>query len=167
MTVISPSRLILLDLHDEHEKFEAIFNPQIFRRFVNKDQCSAHILSHLTNVRLLHFFIPKSEHTVIGADSVFLNTIYYLYCMDQASVDEMRQQYDLPMFVKIFNVQSLCTYLCQAAVAHLMEQAERSIHEPDEHDIALQAAAELSDALSQELYNHMIDKIGEQPTDCH
>lgn len=165
MTAKNPSLLVLLDLQDEYEKFERIFHSQLFSRFKNKAQCLEHILSRLPNIRLLHYFIPKSEHTEIGANVVFFNTIYYIYCMDQESINQMRRQYDFPMFVKIFNVESLLTYLRQAAIAHLIEQAERRKHEPDEHDIALQAAAELSDALARELNQHMIDTTGVQPDD--
>jgi hypothetical protein len=85
--------------------------------------------------------------------------------MNQESINEMKQQYNIPMFIKIFNVKSLSTYLRQAAIGHLIEQAERTKHEPDEYDIALQAAAELSDALAKELYEHMNDKIGVQSDD--
>jgi hypothetical protein len=165
MTAINPSLLVLLDLQNEYERFERIFNAKLFCRFTTKTQCLAHVSSRFTNIRLLHFFIPKSEHIIIGANIVLFNTIYYIYCIDQESINEMKQQYDFPMFVKIFNVESLSTYLRQAAIAHLIEQAERTKHEPDEHDIALQAAAELADALSRELYDHMKDKTGVQPDD--
>jgi hypothetical protein len=166
MTAINPSLLVLLDLQDEHQRFERIFDSQLFCRFTNQIQCLEHVSPHrLTNIRLLHFFIPKSEHVVIGADIVFLKTIYYIYCMDQTSINQMRQRYDFPMFVKIFNVKSLLTYLRQAAIAYFVEQAERTKHEPDEHDVALQAAAELSEALGNELREHMNNKIGVQPSD--
>jgi hypothetical protein len=165
MTAINSSLLVLLDLQNEFERFERIFHSQLFSRFTNKTQCLEHISSRLPNIRLVHFFLPKSEHTEIGANLVFLNTIYYIYCIDQGGMNEMRQRYDCPMFVKIFNVESLSTYLRQAAIGHLIEQAERTKHEPDEHDIALQAAAELSDALAKELYKYMNDKIGVPPDD--
>ncbi|CAF0856539.1 unnamed protein product [Rotaria sordida] len=160
MTVMNTSLLVLLDLQDEHKNFETIFDSHIFCRFTNKIQCLEHVSSRLTNIRLLHFFIPKSEHIIIDARLLFFNTIYYIYCIDQISINEMKQQYDYPMFVKIFHIKSLSTYLYQAAIAHLIEQAERRKHEPDEHDIALQAAAEFSDILANELYEYMIEKIG-------
>jgi hypothetical protein len=85
--------------------------------------------------------------------------------MNQESINQMKEQYNLPMFFKIFHVDSLSTYLRQAAIAHLIEQAERAKHEPDEYDIALQEASELSDALANELYKHMINKTGVLPDD--
>ncbi|CAF3387757.1 unnamed protein product [Rotaria socialis] len=88
----------------------------------------------------------------------FYNTIYYIYCVDGASIKEMKQQYDYPMFVKVFHVECLATYLRQAAISHLIEQAERRKHEPDEHELALQAAAEFSDALANKLSEYMIEK---------
>jgi len=166
MTTINPFLLVLLDLQNEYQRFERIFNPQLLCRFNHKTQCLAYISSRLTNIRLLHFFIPKSEHIEIIGDNIsFFNTIYYIYCMNQESINQMKEQYNFPMFFKIFHVESLSTYLRQAAIAHLIEQAERTKHEPDEHDIALQAAAELADALSRELYDHMKDKTGVQPDD--
>jgi len=160
MTTINPFLLVLLDLQNEYQRFERIFNPQLLCRFNNKTQCLAYISSRLTNIRLLHFFIPKSEHNEINDNIIFFNTIYYIYCMDQESIKEMKEQYNLPMFFKIFHVESLSTYLRQAAIAHLIERAERTKHEPDEYDIALHEAAELSDALANELHEYMIDKIG-------
>ncbi len=166
MTAINPSLLVLLDLQDEYQQFERIFDSQLFCRFTNRIQCLEHVSPRrLTNIRLLHFFIPKSQHVLIGADVVFFKTIYYIYCTDRTSINQMRQQYDLPMFVKILNVKSLLTYLRQAAIAHFVEQAERTEHEPDEHDVALQEAAELSEALGNELREHMNNKIGVQPSD--
>jgi hypothetical protein len=166
MTTINPFLLVLLDLENEYEKFERIFNPQLLCRFNNKIQCLTYISSRLTNIRLLHFFIPKSEYIEIIGDNInFFNTIYYIYCMNQESINQMKEQYNLPMFFKIFHVDSLSTYLRQAAIAHLIEQAERAKHEPDEYDIALQEASELSDALANELYKHMINKTGVLPDD--
>ncbi len=163
MAAVSPS-LILLDLQDEYRRFEAMFDPQLFCRFTNKTQCLQQVSSH-TNIRLLHFFIPKSEHVEIGAGIVFLNTIFYLYCIDQGSENEMIQRYPQRLFVKIFNAGSLLTFLHQAALAHYTEQAERRKHEPDEYNYALQAAIDQSLALANELKEHMLEQIGVQPDD--
>lgn len=157
--------IVLLDLRNEYQDFENTFRPQLLSHFITKPECLAYIASRLANIRLLHFFIPESEHIEIGADIVLMKIIYYIYCQDDASMNQMRHQYNTPMYVKIFHVESLSTYLRQAAITHLIEQAERTIHEPDEHDIALQAAAELSDTLANELYEHMNDMVGSQPED--
>ncbi|CAF1271563.1 unnamed protein product [Adineta steineri] len=165
MAAIIPSRLVLLDLQDEYGNFGTIFRSQLFCRFTDRARCLAYISNHRTNIRLLHFFIPKSEHVVVDADIVLFNTIYYIYCMNEAGINEMRRQYNFPMYVKIFDVESLSTYLRQAAIGILSERAERTRHEPDEHDIALQLAAELADTLGDELRQHMNGRIGEQPND--
>ncbi|CAF2240458.1 unnamed protein product [Rotaria magnacalcarata] len=121
---------------EEHKNFEIIFDSHVFCRFTNKTKCLKYVSSRLTNIRLLHFFIPKYG----------------------ASIKEMKQQYDYPMFVKIFHVDCLATYLRQAAISHFIEQAERRKHEPDEHELALQVAAEFSDALANKLSEYMIEK---------
>ncbi|CAF1932629.1 unnamed protein product [Rotaria magnacalcarata] len=136
MSVINASLLVLLDLLEEHKNFEIIFDSHVFCRFTNKTKCLKYVSSRLTNIRLLHFFIPKYG----------------------ASIKEMKQQYDYPMFVKIFHVDCLATYLRQAAISHFIEQAERRKHEPDEHELALQVAAEFSDALANKLSEYMIEK---------
>ena len=163
MAAVSPS-LILLDLQDEYKRFEAMFDPQLFCRFTNKTQCLQQVSSH-TNIRLLHFFIPKSEHGEIGTGIIFLNTIFYLYCIDQASENEMIQRYPQRLFVKVISAGSLLTSLQQAALIHYIEQAERRKHEPDEHNDALQGAIDQSLALAKELEKHKLEKIGVQPDD--
>ncbi|CAF0826253.1 unnamed protein product [Adineta steineri] len=165
MAAINPSLLVLLDLQDEYENFGTIFKSQLFCRFNDRARCLNYISNRRTNIRLLHFFIPKSEHIVVGADIVLFNTIYYIYCMDEAGINEMRRQYNSPMYVKVFDIESLSTYLRQAAIGILFERAERTKHEPDEHDIVLQLAAELADTLGDELRRHMNGRIGEQPND--
>ena len=83
MTFVKLSLLVLLDLQDEHQHVEKIFDFHLFRRFTNKSQCLEHISSHLTNLRLLHLFLPKSEHLIIGDRLGFCNTIYYIYCINR------------------------------------------------------------------------------------
>jgi hypothetical protein len=70
------------------------------------------------------------------------------------------------MFVKVFHVEWLATFLHQAAINHLVERAARTEHEPDdEYDAALQAAAEHVKKLEEDLTNHMIVTTGIQPDD--
>lgn len=157
--------LVLLDLQNEYQNFEEIFDSQVFCRFTDKIRCLEHVSTRPANIRALHFFIPKSEHTIIGPNIIFSNTIYYIYCIDNPSIDEMNEQYHFPMFVKIFNADSLWMNLQGASIAHWIEQANRTQHQPDEHDVALQAGAELSNALAEKLREHMIFKIGMQPDD--
>lgn len=164
MTVNNPP-LVLLDLQSEYQRFEEIFDSQSFGRFTDRAQCLQHVSSRPANIRALHFFIPKSEHTIIDPNIIFSNTIYYIYCMDDQSINEMNQTYQFPMFVKIFDVESLLMNLRGALIAHWIEQANRTQHQPDEHDIALQVGAELSNALAEELRQHMIFKTGVPPDD--
>lgn len=159
MSVINHSLVVLLDIQNEHKNLEAILDFHVFSRFNIKIKCLEYVSSRLTNTRLLHFFIPQSDHTIINQNLLFSNTIYYIYCRDQASINEMKQQYAYPMFIKIFHINSLLTYLRQAAISHLIEQAERRQHEPDEHEIALQTAAEYSHTLKNDLYKYMIEKL--------
>ncbi|CAF1053984.1 unnamed protein product [Adineta ricciae] len=159
MSTIHPSLIVLLDLEDEYKDFEKFFDSQLFRRYTNKDQCFHHISSRLNTSRLLHLFLPKSEHAIVETRLVTFNTIYYIYCIDKSSISAMQDLYNVPMFVKIFHKRSLSTYLQQAAISHLIEQAERAQHQPDERDMALQTAFELSNALTYELRQHMQEKI--------
>jgi hypothetical protein len=166
MAAVNTSLLVLLDLHDEYKRFEERYSAQLFSRFTNKDRCVLHVLSSRSNVRLLHFFIPNAENILIRARvTLFKNTIFYIYCVDEASVRAMERTYHYPMFVKIFHVEWLSTHLHQAAIAHLVERAELTKHEPDEYDTALQAAAELANKLAEDLTEHMIVKTGLQPDD--
>ncbi|CAF1221375.1 unnamed protein product [Rotaria sordida] len=164
--VINTSVLVLLDPNNQHQQFDGHYDAQLFSRFTDKNRCVLHVLSRLAHVRLLHFFIPNAENTLISARvTLFKNTIFYIYCIDETSVAAMKQIYNYPMFVKIFHVQWLSTYLYQAAIAHLVEQAERTQHEPEEYDTALQAAAEFANILANELNEHMVVKTGVQPDD--
>lgn len=166
MTNTNPSLLVLLDLQNQFQQFENQFNAQLFSRFINKPECLQFINARLTNIRLVHFFLPNSEHTEIGADVVFFKTIYYIYCQDEETYRQMRRQYDnMALFVRILHIESLSRYLCQVAVEYFMEQAERTRHEPDEYDIALQTTVELVDRLALDLREHMVENTGIQPED--
>ncbi|CAF2769470.1 unnamed protein product [Rotaria sp. Silwood2] len=166
MAAVNTSILVLLDPTDQHRQFDGNYDAQLFSRFTNKNRCILHVLSRLAHVHLLHFFIPNAENTLIRARvTLFKNTIFYIYCIDEASVKTMERTYNYPMFVKIFHVQWLSTYVCQAAIAHLVERAERAQHEPEEYDTSLQAAAELANTLANELNEYMIVKTGAQPDD--
>jgi hypothetical protein len=166
MAVANTSLLVLLDLHDEHKQHDTTYNLELFSRFTDKNRCVLHVLSSLARIRLLHFFIPNIENTLIAARvTLFKNTIFYIYCVDEASVRAMERRYNYPMFVKIFHVQWLSTHLEQAACMYFIEQAERTKHEPEEYDAALQGAIESIAKLTDELKEHMIVKTGQQPDD--
>lgn len=166
MTAVNTSLLVLLDLKDEYKRFEQCYDAQLFFRSTDKSRCVLHVLSSRPNVRLLHFFIPNAENTLIRARvTLFKNTIFYIYCVDEANVRAMERTYNYPMFVKIFHVEWLSTYLHQAAITHLVERAERTKHEPDEYDTALQAAAEHANKLAEDLTEHMIVTTGISPDD--
>jgi len=166
MAAANTSLLVLLDLNDEYKRFEERYNAQLFSRFTNKDRCVLHVLSNRPNVRLLHFFIPNAENTLIRARvTLFKNTIFYIYCVDEASIREMERTYNYPMFVKIFHVEWLPIQLHQAALTHLVERAQHTRHDPDEYDILLQTAAELANKLADDLTEHMNVRTGLQPDD--
>ncbi|CAF1055427.1 unnamed protein product [Rotaria sp. Silwood1] len=166
MTATNTSVLVLLDPNDHHQQFDGNYDAQLFSRFTDKNRCVLHVLSRLAHVGLLHFFIPNAENTLINARvTLFKNTIFYIYCIDEGSVIAMKRTYNYPMFVKIFHVQWLSTYICQAAIAHLVERAERTQHDPEEYDTSLQVAAELANTLANELNEYMIVKTGLQPED--
>ena len=168
MTAVNPSHLILLDVNDEYKRFEEEYNAQLFSRFTNKSRCLLHVLSTRPNVRLFHFFIPNVENTLIRTRvTLFQNTIFYIYCIDDATVRAMERTYNYPMFVKAFHVELLPTHLHQAAILHLIDCAGRSRHEPDEHDTALQGAIEHLGSLIEDLTNHMIITTGVQPEELH
>ena len=166
MTAIQSSLLVLLDLQDKYIRFEQEYNAPFFSRFTNKNRCVLHVLSNGQSARLLHFFIPNAENTMIRARvTLFKNTIFYIYCVDDETARTMERTYNYPMFVKAFHAEWLPTYLHQAAISHLVEQAERSRHEPDEYDTALQTAADHASQLAEELTHHMIVTTGVQPDD--
>jgi hypothetical protein len=166
MTTINTSLLVLLDPNDEYKQFDTIYDAQCLSRFTDKNRCVAHVLSRRAIARLLHFFMPNAESSLIGTTVTLCdNTVFYIYCIDEVTVKLMESLYNHPMFVKIFHVQWLSTYLKQAALAYLINRAERRRHEPDEYDTTLQAASEYASALAQELNEYMIVKTGRQPDD--
>jgi hypothetical protein len=165
MAAVQTSLLVLLDLDNQHMQFEQVYNAQFFVRFIDKARCVLHVLSSRPRVRLLHFFIPYAEKTLISTRTIFTNTIYYIYCVDEATVQTIERTHNYPMFVKAFHAELLSTYLHQAAIAYLVENAERNRHVPDEYDLSLQAAADHATRLAEELDNHMIVQTGVQPED--
>ena len=136
MAAFNPS-FLLLDLENQYLEFEKIFHPRLFCRFADKVHF-LHQISSRTNIRVLHLFIPKSEHGQVGTGIVVLNSVYYIYCIDQASIDEMNQRYNIPLLVKVIHADSLLPLLRGAILLHNLEQSERRRHEPDEYNDALQ-----------------------------
>ena len=67
--------------------------------------------------------------------ALFKNTMIYIYCLDDETARTMERTYNYPMFVKAFHTEWLPTYLHQAAISHLVEQAECSRYEPHEYDM--------------------------------
>jgi hypothetical protein len=163
MAAVQNPLLILLDLYNNYLHFEQQYDAQFFARFSDRNRFVLYVLSNRPRVSLFHFFIPNAENTLISTRILFKNTIFYIYCTDEAAVGIMKRTYNYPMFVKVFHADSLATYLHQAAVAYLVEYAERNRHQPDEHDISLQAAVDHLDRLAEELTNHMIVTTGVQP----
>ncbi|CAF3422392.1 unnamed protein product [Rotaria socialis] len=166
MAAVNTNVLVLLDPTDQHQRFEQLYDRQLFSRFTDKDRCILHVMSSLQHVRFIGFFIPHTEHTIVNARiTLFKNTIFYIYCTNAANIREMRRRYNYPMFVKIFDVQWLAIYLKHVAIGHLFEHAQRAQYDLDECDLALQQAAEIANGLADELTAHMIVKTGTQPDD--
>ena len=164
-TSIQSWPLVLLDLEDKHGKLEDFLNLNILRRFTNKQQCLQHHAAVSGRPRLLHFFIPNSEHVMIGAGVVPMNTIYYLYCATEAIMIQMAQQYNMPMMVKIFMIEDLLMNLNCAAFNFFFEQGMRQRHEPDERDSAFQTTADLANQLADDLRDHMEFHLGVEAAD--
>jgi hypothetical protein len=157
--------LVLLDLHDRHEKFDQELEDNIFHRFTDKDQCLRHQRDVAERLRLLYFFIPHSEHEMIGADMVPMTTIFHLYCASHADASAMDRLYNMPMMVKIFIIGDLWIRLKHAALDLYIDRGTRQRHVPDERDLAFQLAADLADQLADGLREHMEVQIGVEATD--
>lgn len=147
--------LVLLDLQDEYEKFESELDTNIFHRFTDRDNCLRHQRAVADRVRLLYFFVPHSEHGMIGAGMIPMTTIYHLYCGNNEDARLMNEAYNMPMMVKIFLIKDLLIRLRNAATDFFVERATRTTHEPDERDLAFHSAAELADQMAIDLRNHM------------
>ncbi|CAF1624511.1 unnamed protein product, partial [Rotaria magnacalcarata] len=166
MAAVNTNVLVLLDPTDQHKRFEQIYDRQLFSRFTDKHRCVLHVMSSLQHVRFIDFFIPHTEHSIVSARiTLFKKTIFYIYCTNAENIEEMRRRYNYPMFVKIFDVQWLATYLQHAALGYLIEHAQRAQYDLDECDLALQQAAEMANGLADELTAHMIVQTGTQPND--
>ena len=164
MAANSPS-IILLDLENEYQQFDAMFRLETFHRFTDRDQCLQHISSRPANNRTLHFFLPNSEHTIINPNFRSANVWYYIYCMNSYNIQQMSQHYCDFMFFKIFNANALLPNLQAANLVHSFDHANRSQHEPDEHDMALLSTIEMSEALAKELHQYLMYQSGVQPED--
>lgn len=162
--MVNSGALVLFDPNGQYQRLERIYDAQLFKRCTDKGRCVLHVLSTLRTVRLLDLFLPDAEHSLIGGRVLlFKNTVFHIYCKTSAIISEMERRYNIPVFVKIFHIDWLETHLQQAALGHLNDYAERTQHEPDEYDVALQAASEIAMTLANDLRQHMITKLGEQP----
>ena len=157
-----PSHLVLLDPRNEHRRFEDDYSAPLFIRFTDRGRCLLHVLSARSYIHLFHLFLPNSENTLIRTRVfLFQNTIFYIYCVDKATVRSMERTHNHPMFVKAFHVDDLSMYLHHAAIGHLLEQAGRQ----NDPDAEFQEAAHHAVQLAEELENHMIIQTGRQPED--
>ena len=157
--------LVLLDLQGEYEKYEKELDTNIFHRFTDKGKCLQHQTAVAERVRLLYFFVPHSEHVMIGSGMVPMTTIYHLYCGNDEEARLMNAAYNMPMMVKIFLIKDLLIRLKHAAADFFVERATRTTHEPDERDLAFQSAAELADQMAIDLRNHMEVQMGVEAVD--
>lgn len=163
---IQRSALVFFDPQNEYQQLTQNYDADIFSRFSDKGRCILHMLSYVLNNGSIHFFLPNAEQALLSArNTIFKNTTFYIYCVDPAVVQEMRGIYNHLVLVKIFHIEWLPIYMNQAAIMCLIERAERTRHEPDEHDMALQAAVVFTNELAEELQRHMIVKTGVQAMD--
>lgn len=158
-------RIILLDLQHKYQHFHDMFNAQVFRRFTDRTQCSEYVASYPINQRPLHCFIPDSEHTIISNDVHLSSTIYYIYCANQGQIHEMNQLYPISMSVKIFHVNCLVINLFGAMTQHWIDQANRTYHESDEHDRALEEGSRSANALAKKLHEQVVFKTSYMSND--
>lgn len=165
-SAVIPNRpLVLLDLNDEYKTFDNEPNGQMLNRFIERSQCLRHISQLQENISSqLHWFVPDSEHNVIGAGYVTLTTVYYIYCSSNETQRDLEQQYRMPSSVNIFRKNLLSMFITKAIVWIALDRAART-YEPDEQCSHLDNVINGCLALADEAKQQMQEKFGVEALD--
>ena len=154
MAAANTQLLTLFDPHNTFGAYNTHFDNRIFKSFDIGHSCVIHLITlSTTSKQLIHFFLPDNQTALIqGTRHLFINTVFYLYCTDQQSVESMRSQFKERALFKIFTADNLLYHLRTAAIDTFHQLAKSSPSESNEHDEWMMAARQ-----------QMIDIVHEYP----
>ena len=158
-----PCPLVLMDLLNQYAAFDGTFDGPIFSRLTQRNACIDYVSQMQTNIaNLLHWFVPDSEHTVVGAGYVSLSTCYHIYCANNQTREEMLRTYNMPLIVKILCAEDLLLHLKAEAALIAVDRVGRTF-DPADRDFNLELAIEFADGMGAEARQQMLEKTGVQP----
>ncbi len=117
-------------------------DPRIFRHCSNGQECRDHISSQADSSKWnKHLFLPDFE-TELGEHAIpgLSDTLFYLYCHGQHSVDLNKQKFQKRALNRIFTVDDLPFYLYGAGIEllhKLLRNKPNGINEREYDDLVL------------------------------
>ncbi len=167
MATPSTRVLTLFDPDDKHEWCETRFNEQIFIRINNPQLCHDHIRIHVTHPKLdVHLFFSDAQIKLITNWSPeHSDTLKYIYCPDQKSINSIRKTYGRCFAHKLFTADDLEFEMNHVQIALLHSLAKQAPEESDERNRLVSIAMQELDGLRHKLNQMRTDQTGEPPVE--
>ena len=164
MAAHSSRVLTLLDPEDEHGWCDTQFNSKIFIRFTDYSFCREHIDVQVASDQMdIHFFFPDTQlELIMNWPPDHRSSHNYIYCRDEASIQEIIGLYGDRIATKIFLVEDLEFQIYHVEIALLHALIKQEPNESYHRDIMVSNAVEHAECLAFML-RKMIDQIGVQP----
>jgi hypothetical protein len=164
MNIASTNVVTLFDPDDKYQWCNTKFDRRIFTRFTTHPLCLAHIETHLANDETdVHFFFPDTQiHAIITWTPDVNDTLKYIYCRDQTSIDLIKREYGRRVAHKIFLSHDL-----ELAIRHveieLLVSLKNQTHEGSaERDQVISTVMQKLDCLGHILKQQMTDQPSEE-----
>ncbi|CAF2993781.1 unnamed protein product [Rotaria sp. Silwood2] len=165
MATSSTQVLTLFDPEDKHECYDTLFSNRIFIRFIDSHHCCNHICTHVVNQAMdIHFFFPDTElNLIMHWPPEHNDTHKYIYCRDQASINQIRTDHGRCVANKIFSVDDLEFEIRHVQITLLYSLAKQKPEESRERDEVASKTINELECLRHMLKQMMTDQMGEQP----
>jgi hypothetical protein len=164
MNITSTNVLTLFDPDDKYEWCNTLFDRRIFTRFITHPLCLAHINTHAANDETdIHFFFPDTQiHAIMTWTPDVNDTLKYIYCRDQTSIDSIKKEYGKRVANKIFPTNDLEFEIRHVEIGLLFSLKNRTPEGSDERNEIVSTAMEKLHCLGHILKQQMRDQPSEE-----
>ena len=167
MATVGTRWLTFLDTNDEHQWCETRFDPRVFIRFTDTMPCLAHVRDHAADLSIdVHFVFPGHQVALFAEPPAeLIDTLKYIYCDNQQSIDAIIAQYGRRIAHNIFLAGDLEFEIGHLEVRLLHTLMRRAPEESHQRHAVASTAIQKLDNLRHIFKQNMFDQIGEQPTE--
>ena len=166
MAIATTQILTLFDPTDDYQWFDDRFKNEICIRIIDSMRCLNHILCIQSKRPDLdvHLFFPAVQiSNIYSRPQEYGNTIKYIYCRENSSINSIRQRYGRRFAHKIFTDDDLEFEINHVHITILHASMKQAPEDSTERKRLVLAAMGEIDMLQHNIRKMITDQLGQVP----